>query len=366
MNADYPGRLLERMLAIPSPSGGEGALADFLAGEMRGLGMTATVDEAGNVIGEAGAADRPRILLLGHLDTVDAPLPARRRGDVLWGRGAVDAKGPLAAMICAAATARADARVVVAGAVEEETPGSRGARFLAATQPAPDAVVIGEPTGWCGVGIGYKGRTGIRYEVCRPATHSSSPEEKAVEVAIRFWLDVGRLAEEPLDGRRFDVPTAALVRLEGDIERASATIVVRTPPDFDLDGFERRLALVARGGAVTLDERTPAVRRDRRDPAVRCLSAAIRELGGSPRPTLKHGTSDMNVVGQAWSCPMAAYGPGDSSLDHSGDERLELAELDRAVGVLGEALPALVAELAPRAADDEAVTSRLRALGYLE
>lgn len=369
MNAGYPAWLLERMLSIPSPSGAEGELADFLAAELRDLGMRTTVDAAGNLVAEAGEVERPRILLLGHLDTAAPPLPVRWEGGTLCGRGAADAKGPLAAAICSAAAARAPARLVVAGAVEEETPGSRGARFLTATQPAPDAIVVAEPTGWGGVGIGYKGRAGVTYEVRRPPVHSSSPEPKAVEAAVDFWRDARSLAEEPADGRRFDVPTCALVQLDGDLERAEARIVFRLPPGFDVDALERRLVAAARGGEVRFDERTPAVRSDRRDVVVRALSAAVREAGARPRLTLKTGTSDMNVVRQSWSVPMAAYGPGDPSLDHTLTERLDVDDLRRAIDVLTTALGAIAAEAAgaaPQQADAEEVTERLRALGYLE
>jgi len=53
---------------------------------------------------------------------------------------------------------------------------------------------------------------------------------------------------------------------------------------------------------------------------------------------LKTGTSDMNVVGPAWGCPLLAYGPGDSGLDHTPDEHIEIAEYLRAIDVLETAL----------------------------
>ncbi|MFG0259276.1 MAG: M20/M25/M40 family metallo-hydrolase, partial [Phycisphaerales bacterium JB041] len=84
---------------------------------------------------------------------------------------------------------------------------------------------------------------------------------------------------------------------------------------------------------------------DRNDPVVRALSNAIRESGTTPRPKRKTGTADLNVVGPVWGCPIAAYGPGDSSLDHTPHERLALVEYDRSVGVLSRALCALGLEL---------------------
>ena len=90
-------------------------------------------------------------------------------GDILYGRGAVDAKGPLATFVAAGAAlgdawARSqDLRLVVVGAVEEEYATSKGARAIAArfdgvNDRIPDACVIGEPSSWQRVTLGYKGR----------------------------------------------------------------------------------------------------------------------------------------------------------------------------------------------------------------
>ena len=68
------------------------------------------------------------------------------------------------------------------------------------------------------------------------------------------------------------------------------------------------------------------------------MRGAIRAEGGSPRFVHKTGTSDMNVVGPAWGCPILAYGPGDSSLDHTPEEHIDLAEWARGVRVLAQVL----------------------------
>ena len=62
--------------------------------------------------------------------------------------------------------------------------------------------------------------------------------------------------------------------------------------------------------------------------------AAIRAQGSRPNFVLKGGTSDMNVVGAQWTCPIIAYGPGDSALDHTPDERIRLDEYAAAVATL--------------------------------
>jgi LysW-gamma-L-lysine carboxypeptidase len=68
---------------------------------------------------------------------------------------------------------------------------------------------------------------------------------------------------------------------------------------------------------------------------------AIRTEGGRPRFKLKTGTSDMNTVGPAWGCPIVAYGPGDSSLDHTPNEHIDVEEYKRAIDVLTRALEIL-------------------------
>ena len=97
---------LEELLSIPSPSGEEDAVAAYLVEQMAPWASEAHRDEAGNAVGTIGnpAAER-EIVLLGHMDTVPGLIPVRKEGGRLYGRGAVDAKGPLAAFVLAAARA---------------------------------------------------------------------------------------------------------------------------------------------------------------------------------------------------------------------------------------------------------------------
>src|SRR5688572_11990290 len=120
--------LVRGLVAIPSLSRQEAAASAWLADQMRAAGYDrAFVDEAGNAVGELGDPSASRtIVLLGHIDTVPGNIPVRIENDLLFGRGSVDAKGPLATFVAGAArfgATRAQAanlRVVVVGAVEEE------------------------------------------------------------------------------------------------------------------------------------------------------------------------------------------------------------------------------------------------------
>ncbi|MFF6987100.1 M20/M25/M40 family metallo-hydrolase [Streptomyces sp. NPDC010273] len=335
--------MLRSMLEIPSPSGEEGPLARHLADVMRGLGLTARIDDAGNVIGETPVRPGPRIMLLGHMDTVPGQLAVHLEGGRLHGRGAADAQGPLAAMVRAVAAHRDfPGQLVVVGVVEEETPKSRGAVHIGRTLARPDALIVGEPSGWPGIVIGYKGKLDLEYRVDCPATHPSNPVEKATESAAAFWQDVLDLLGPEQGHASFSTPGATLVGMRGDITAARLDVSIRTPVGFDQDGFvaalRERDQVLGRDGRLAVVNGVRAVETERRGPVVRALSAGIRSIGGTPRPTLKTATSDMNTLAEVWDIPMATYGPGDSALDHSDEEHILVDEYLRGIAVLSTAL----------------------------
>jgi LysW-gamma-L-lysine carboxypeptidase len=339
----YAAALLKSMLEIPSPSYAEGQLARHLLVTMRELGFTVRLDDVGNVIGEIGSGPGPTVMLLGHLDTVPGLRHVRMVDGRLFGRGAVDAKGPLATMICAAVGAhRAGGRVIVVGVVEEETPGSRGAMRIREQHPCPDAVVIGEPSGWSGVVLGYKGKLDLRYRVECEATHPSNPRPKAVELAARAWSEMLDILGPEASHLAFDRPGATLLSLVGDLTAATAEFTVRIPPGFDVEGHLAKLRERLDEGVCDVLNSVTACRVRRTDPVVRALSQAIRDQGGVPTTKLKTATSDMNTLAEVWSVPMATYGPGDSRLDHSDTEHIVLDEYFRGIGVLRNALTALL------------------------
>lgn len=347
-----PVALLERMLSIPSLSGQEGELADYLVETMRSLGFRAQVDGAGNAVGERG--DGPlEVVLLGHMDTVSGRVPVRRENERLYGRGAVDAKGPLAAFVLAAAVVDVPAgvKLAVVGAVEEEAATSAGARHTL-TRYSPGAVVIGEPSGWDRVTIGYKGRLLIDYRVSMDAAHSAREEETACERAVNYWLWTKGFAQAygADQTRRFDRVDCTLRKLasgsDGLQEWATLEIALRLPPDFPADRFREAAQTAAGEAKVSFRGLETAYRADKNNALVRAFLSAIRGQGGQPRFTVKTGTSDMNVVGPVWECPIVAYGPGDSDLDHTPDEHIELEEYRKGVAVLTEALGRLLETLA--------------------
>jgi LysW-gamma-L-lysine carboxypeptidase len=355
--------LLRSMLQIESPSGHEAALARMLTERMASLGLRAWIDEVGNAIGMLGEGrsdgapgDGPRpvdLVLLGHLDTVPGRVPVRIEDGRLYGRGAVDAKGPLAAFVSAAATARlpSDFSMAVIGAVEEETASSRGARHIIG-QFRPAACLVGEPSGTDGVTLGYKGRLLAELHVCVPGSHSAGPEPTAAELAAAWWeriRDETSSLNTPETGA-FDRVQARLrsiaSRHDGLEEHAWATVGFRIPPGVAAVDLRQCCIAACQGLGVGsaevafMGEELP-VRAARDTALVRALTSAIRAEGGVPRFVLKTGTSDMNVVAPAWRCEIAAYGAGDSRLDHAPDEHVEIVDYLRSIRVLRRVLETL-------------------------
>ena len=178
----------QELIRIPSLSGEESAVVARIAAEMRSLGFDEVmVDANGSAIGIVnGAQPGPTILLDAHCDTVGiapgstwtcAPFAATIQDGFIYGRGAADMKGALAAMVYAAGTVdrtRLAGRVAVSATVLEEVmEGISLETVMAAVKP--DVVVIGEATE-LNLNRGGRGRAEIHLETIGQPAHSSSPD----------------------------------------------------------------------------------------------------------------------------------------------------------------------------------------------
>ena len=342
-NDELAVQFLTDIVGIPSVSGEERAVAEHIVAVMDALGFDAEIDAAGNAVGRVGQG-RPVLLLLGHIDTVPGAVPVRREGRLLYGRGAVDAKGPFAAFVLAAARSalvQSGGQIVVVGAVEEEAATSKGAYHIVETYPPADHVIIGEPSGWSRITLGYKGRLLLDYALERPMAHTAGQERAAAEDAVEFWLRVrdDAAAYNADKEGAFATLDPSLRRMHADndglTERAELGIGLRLPVGFDVEALIDRVQREWRGDA-TVETRGHELpyRADKRTPLISAFLSAIRAEGERAAFVLKTGTSDMNVIGPRWNVPIVAYGPGDSSLDHTPDEHIDLDEYLAAIRVL--------------------------------
>ncbi|GAC1368310.1 MAG: hypothetical protein NVSMB44_34640 [Ktedonobacteraceae bacterium] len=350
--------LLRSMLTIPSLSRQESALAHYMVEQARLTGLHAYVDEVGNFVASTHAelAEQP-VVMLGHMDTVPGNIPVRLENDILYGRGAVDAKGPLAAFLCAAArvvrSGSTTRPIVVVGAVEEEAATSRGARAIV-ERYRPSACIIGEPSGSQAVTIGYKGRLLIDGCVTHPLSHTAGPDRSSNEVATAFWERVRQHATEWNQQHAGPSSFAALMpslrginsSQDGLQEQTNFVIGYRLPPGFDIAALRVQLQRWALEDDIHLrfSGEEVAYQSTRSTPLARAFIAAIRATGAQPTFKHKTGTSDMNVVAPAWGQNIVAYGPGDSRLDHTPQEHIRIAEYAHAIDVLELVLQDIAAQ----------------------
>ncbi len=346
--------LLEGLVRAFSPTYHEGEAVRYLVGVMRKLGYAASIDPAGNAVGTRGSGEN-EILLLGHIDTVPGEVPVRREGDLLYGRGTVDAKGPLACFTAAAArvTPPPGWRFTVIGAVAEEGD-SRGALFLRGSH-RPKALIIGEPSRWDKIALGFKGSLWSEYTLRQPVAHTAGRQASASDAAFDFWTRVRAWCAHFNSGQTstFTQVTPSLRGMEsgsdGFTDTARLRMNFRLPPGLSPDDLTAQLNALAGGANLGFGDRIPAFRSEKNTPLVRGFLGAIRAEGGEPAFSLKTGTSDMNLVAPIWGCPAVAYGPGDSSLDHTPDEHTSLDEYQKSIRVLARML-AQAESLFPEAA----------------
>lgn len=342
---------LQELVETRSLSGEEGAVAELLVTRMAESGLDAHVDGAGNAVGVKRGAPAPEgeeersVVLLGHIDTVPGEVPVRVEDGKLYGRGSVDAKGPIATFVRAVAEVEPAPGVtlIVIGAVEEECASSKGARFVAPLY-SPEVCIIGEPSGWDALTLGYKGRFVATVEFEQGCGHSAGPEGAVSETAADLWQGVRAWCEEfNADKQRlFDacLPSLAdfVTSSDGLHDQVLVRMSFRIPPDFDAVPLRTRIEELAGEATVTYVGEELAWTSPRTSPLARAFSRAFAAQDVRPRFKHKTGTSDMNVLGPVWKCPIAAYGPGDSTLDHTPNEHIVLAEYERAIEVLKDAL----------------------------
>lgn len=340
-------RLLTGMVRTPSLCGQEDEVAGLLVRSMSEHGFATRRDEVGNVVGTIGPNDGSSIVILGHMDTVPGVVASEQADGAVYGRGAVDAKGPLATAVVSASRAAATtrARLTVVGAVQEEGP-SLGARHLV-SWPVPDYLIVAEPSQWDSVVLGYKGSQRFELEITVPMGHSAGPERTASERAIDFWNRLTAWCEscpaEREDGFYRVSATMIAMHSENDglADSARLHVALRLPPGMTPEAAQDAVRALAPDARIDFANGEPAVRSRKNTPLVASFLRAIRTEHGKPRFKLKTGTSDMNVVGPAWQCPMVAYGPGDSKLDHTPHEHIRIEDFQHAVRVLTRVLEEL-------------------------
>jgi len=346
-------KMLEKALRLYTPSLSEKPMAEFLTDKCDDLGFEdIQIDEVGNVIATKGTGS-PRIMLCGHMDVVPGKVKVRKEGDLLYGRGASDAKAPLMAMLFAAASIEKNqGTVIFVGAVDEEG-NAIGIKNIVKKEMNIDYAVFGEPSGIKQVTIAYKGRLAINLKISvQDSSHASAPwlSKNAIEESMIFVKELKEKLESNQDGKtKGMLLTATITEIKGGTshnitpKECETLFDIRIPVDMNCKTIEQKIATLVKEISQNrkveafysiLDETEP-FEAPHNSALVRAFTLGAMQVVQS-RPTLirKTGTGDMNVLGNQWEIPVVTYGPGDPHEAHTIDEKVSIKEYLKGIEIL--------------------------------
>ncbi|MDY0058324.1 MAG: succinyl-diaminopimelate desuccinylase [Myxococcota bacterium] len=326
--------LLLALLAIPSPTGEERALADHCAG-LLGACAGLTVTRLGNGLVALPPPDgRPTLALVGHLDTVPragAALPARRGGEI-WGRGASDMKSGLACLLLLARRLPPAAgpfrRVHVLYDREEGPYADNGLEPLLQAVPdlqTLDCALVLEPTNGA-LQLGALGSLHVGLRVRGTAAHSARPwlGTSAITRALPLLADLGQLPPRrvEVEGLGYHETTTVTLLQAGQTRNVvpdllEANVNVRFAPGrTPEEAFAELEARVAGRAELTLRDRSPAASPASHHP----LLEGLRRCGGLTVEPKQAWTDVARFAARGIAA--ANFGPGDPELAHRDDERI--------------------------------------------
>ena len=356
--------LLRELVAVNSvnptlvrDSPGEREIADLIANAMRRAGLDVSVEQVAdgrpNVVGVLEGRVKGRTLMFcGHTDTVgvtgmrDPFTPVERDGR-LYGRGAQDMKGGVAAMMSAAATLAASGglasgRLIVACVVDEEH-SSIGADALVKSWTA-DAAVVTEPTD-LEIAVGHKGFAWVEILVEGKAAHGSRPADgqdailrlgrvlaklEALDRTLQArtphpLVGTGSLHASIIDGGRelSSYPDRAMLQMERRTLPSEPESTALREVQEILGALEQEDATF-RGRATAMFSR-PAYEVAADHELPRMLAASLSAVGGRPKIAGASFWTDAAVLGHA-GIPSILFGPGGAGL-HSTEEYVTVADV---------------------------------------
>ena len=355
---DYAVDLLTRLVRIYSPTGNVDEISNLLVNEMLSLGFRSWKDEVGNAIGEFGTGN-PTILLCGHMDTVPGEIPFRLERNKLFGRGVVDAKSALAAMIVASSILLKEGfpgKIIVIGAIDEEGKG-KGVLNIIKTKFPADYAIFGEPSGVDQITIAYKGSLHLKMTCETISGHSAAPWlfENAIEKAFQAWnlLQNIHFDQEKRNSKFYSI-TSCLTGIHGGgtsskvPSKCELALNFRIPPPIssmmlfeEIEKIVKEYTNNLKDVTINLqiDDICEPYEADKHSILVNALNWGIRKVRRKTATLLrKTGTGDMNLYGRSTCIPVVTYGAGDARLDHTQHEYVNIDEYVDSIQVYCESL----------------------------
>ncbi|MEM0374049.1 MAG: N-acetyl-lysine deacetylase [Sulfolobaceae archaeon] len=313
-------QLLVDLAAIYTPSGNERLAENFFTRVSNDLNLELKISDTNSYI----LGNSKEILLVSHIDTVPGYIPVREDNGKIFGRGVVDAKGPLVSMIFTAYVLKENGINVTVAALADEEGESSGAKELLSKYNYK-YIIVGEPTN-NQIAIEYRGLLQLELLCKGNSYHSSSARENLLLEIMKKVIRISRYYEN------FDSPTIQPTIISaGDSINVTPSSVkicfdIRYPYGFNIGKLLEDLKIIFNEcNFRTLQEIKP-VKVPLSSPLVRATMRAILKIGERPRIVRKLGTSDMNILYKMTE-NIITIGPGDSSLEHTPNEVISLDEL---------------------------------------
>jgi len=340
-----PVTFLLETLKIYSPSAEESKVSSYIYSYIKSIGFNDVLqDKANNVILRVKEGS-PNVYLIGHMDTVPGELPVFFDGNNMYGRGAVDAKSSLSVLLHASINLRdVPCGIKFIGVTDEERL-SEGMNEILKHEEKPDYAIFGEPTGVSNVAVSYKGRLLVKLNFKAKPYHSSSPLEE--ETAFELMIEEINRVQNKIKGLNanvnsyFDSVTAQVVKCGcGDSTNktpadAFAYIDIRVPPKFNTFDLEKILLI----DNYKIEDRLEPFSTPLSSELPRAFFRGIyKVLNVKASFVKKLGTCDGNVLRSYYEVPIIAYGPGDSRLSHTDQERISVNEYLTAIKVVEESI----------------------------
>ncbi len=382
-HADETAQLLAELISIRSMSGDEAAVVRRIGDEMAAIGFDEVrVDGLGSIVGRIGSGKQV-IAFDAHIDTVDVgnpvlwsfdPFHGHVRDGKVWGRGAADQKGGMAAMMGAARIVKelglaGDATLLFTGTVmEEDCDGLCWQHLIREEKLKPDVVVITEPTG-LNIYRGQRGRMEIEAAVSGLSAHGSAPERgdnaiyKMAPLVLQIEQLNERLARDAFLGKgtvvvsqiasvgpsQCAVPDGCSIYLDRRLtkgetkESAVAEIAAILKPAGGRVTVPRYEQPAYTGKVYPTEKYYPTWMIPEDHPAVRAAASACRELFGAI-PKIDKWTFSTNGVAICGmhGIPCIGFGPGFEEQAHAPDEWTPVEHLFKAAAFYA-AFPALFA-----------------------
>lgn len=349
--------LLRDLVATPSVSGDEHAVADLLQAWFEARDLPVRRDERNLEIRIRGRAHGPVLLFNSHLDVVPPgegwladPFVPRFAGGRMIGRGANDAKGSVAAMahaMVALARTPPDRGEVVFAATCEEERGRQGLERFLPSLGKLDAAIVGEPTG-LQPAVAQNGLLILELTARGRAGHAARPHlaENAISIAARDIAALEALEWTPTNPH-VGAMTLAVTQIQAghahNVIPGECKVVVdlRTIPEIPPREVVERVRATVRSHVHVRSDRLAPVRTPEGAAVLDAVLAVLPEVTPFGSPTLSDWAHLAGV-------PAVKLGPGISEVSHTVEEWVELAMVERAAPAYEAIARRFLAERAPR------------------